>query len=323
MNTVLVLEKTQTDTMNGGITPTFIKETASPIKMIEIVLVFLAAPEAHIGNLEITPEMASRVPSSIFVVEWATKLVRQPFHGIIRVHVIRVLRQELLSLGPQGRDGFGGIVKIDGEAVRLVVVLHVPENIVVDVAKEVDLGLYAPIVLSIGKGRVLVKHATIPAAHLMVGHHIGVLNTILLQDFGRFFVKVHVDPRWHLPVLLWNQLISALGLCEFLGFSLEFLGKWDVVEEGPGVVEFVVPRALEIAHRREHILELFISYESQQGGVDSCGAGGARCVFFGCIRQDAFWFARCCKSTVSIGIQFLNPWGSRLVHTIHVWITLK
>ena len=51
--------------------------------MVEIVLVNLATPKAHVGNLEIAPEMASRVTVGLFVVFGAAGLVRQPVERIV------------------------------------------------------------------------------------------------------------------------------------------------------------------------------------------------------------------------------------------------
>lgn len=79
-----------------------------------------------------------------------------------------MIGQELGRLGPQGRQGMRVVVQGDGEAVRLVVVLHIAENVVVDIAEEVYLGFDAPVVADILKSGMLVEHATVPATHLMV-----------------------------------------------------------------------------------------------------------------------------------------------------------
>lgn len=88
--------------------------------------------------------------------------------------------KELGRLGPERRDGVGGVVEIDREAVRLVVVLHVSEHVVVDIAEEVHFRLDAPVVLCIGECGVLVEKTTVPAAHLVVGDLVGVLDIVLL-----------------------------------------------------------------------------------------------------------------------------------------------
>lgn len=54
--------------MDWGITPSFVEKAASAVKVVKVVLVFLASPEVHIGNLEIAPEMTCRVSICIMVV---------------------------------------------------------------------------------------------------------------------------------------------------------------------------------------------------------------------------------------------------------------
>ena len=62
-----------------------------------------------------------------------------------------------------------GVVEVDGEAVGFVVVGHVAEDVVVDVAEEMDFGFDAPVVSCVFEGGVVVEEAAVPAAHLVVG----------------------------------------------------------------------------------------------------------------------------------------------------------
>lgn len=84
-------------------------------------------------------------------------------------------------------------------------VLHVPENVIVDVAEEVDMGLDTPVVLHVSHSRVLVEQPTVPAAHLVIGQLAAVLDAFFLEDLRRVFVELHADMRWRIPVFLWNQ----------------------------------------------------------------------------------------------------------------------
>ena len=86
------------------------------------------------------------------------------------MHVFRVCGDEFLRLGPQGGYALRRIVKVDGEAVGLVVVLHPAENVVIDFAEEVDFGLDSPVVADVFESGVFVEHAAVPAAHLVVGY---------------------------------------------------------------------------------------------------------------------------------------------------------
>lgn len=257
---VLVLKQSESDTVNRCVAPSFVEESARAVEVVEIIFVGLAPPEAHIGNLEVTPEVAGRVAVCLPVVFRPADGVRQPRHGAVLVKVLRVVRHELDRLGPERRDRGWGVVQVDGEAVRLVVVLHEPENIVVDVAEEVHLWLDPPVVLSGGEGRMFVEHAAIPTTHLVVGHLTGVLDFVLFQNLDGFLVDVVVDPRWFLPVLLRDDLVSALSLGGCACLLLELFGKGNIVEKGPWVVELVVPCPLEIVHGIKHALQFFVSY---------------------------------------------------------------
>ena len=112
---------------------------------------------------------------------------------------------EFLGLRVERGDGSRSIVEIDGEAVGLIVVLHPTEDIVVDVAEEVDFGFHSPIISDIFQSRVLVEHTTIPAAHLVVRYHRPVLDFLLFQDFCGLVEKVGVDPVRDCPMLLWDD----------------------------------------------------------------------------------------------------------------------
>ena len=120
--------------------------------------------------------------------------VRHPIHRVILMQILRMRRQKLLGLRPQRRYGLGVIVEIDCEAVSFVVVRHVSEDVVVDVAEEVDFGLDPPVVAGVCEGGVLVEHAAVPATHLVVGDDIAVLDVLLFEHCCRFFEEGGVDP---------------------------------------------------------------------------------------------------------------------------------
>lgn len=54
--------------MHRRIAPSLIEEATSTIQMIEVILIRLTPPEAHICDLEIGPEMACRIPICFHVV---------------------------------------------------------------------------------------------------------------------------------------------------------------------------------------------------------------------------------------------------------------
>lgn len=154
--------------MDRSITPALVEEAACTVKVVKVILIRLASEEVHVCNLEITPKVTRREPLSTFVVCWSPLVICEPFDGAVLMKVVWMIGKELNSLGPQGRQGFGFVIQRNGEAVGLVVVLHVSEYIIVDIAKEVNFRFDTPIPSNVFERWVFVKHAAIPSAHLMV-----------------------------------------------------------------------------------------------------------------------------------------------------------
>ena len=80
-------------------------------------------------------------------------------------------------------------------------ILHPPENIVVDVAEEVYVWFDAPVVLCVCEGGVLAEEAAVPPAHLVVGGLFHVLYFLRDEERDGFVEEVHVDPGRYVPVL--------------------------------------------------------------------------------------------------------------------------
>lgn len=167
--------------MHGSVAPSFVEKTPGTVEMVEVVFVLLAAEKLHVSYFKVTPEVACGESLCAVVVVWSLDAIREPVYGGVLVDIIGVVGKELGSLGPKSRQSLGIVVERNGEAVRLIVVLHVAEYIVVDVAKEVDFRLNAPVPARLLESRVLVKHAAIPSAHLVVRHHVCVLHSLLLE----------------------------------------------------------------------------------------------------------------------------------------------
>lgn len=84
------------------------------------------------------------------------------------MEVFRMLRDEFGCFGPQRRNRFWGVVKVDREAIGLIMIMHESEYIVIDIAEEVNFGFNSPVVLGVGQSWVFVKETAVPAAHLVV-----------------------------------------------------------------------------------------------------------------------------------------------------------
>lgn len=172
-------------------------------------------------------------------------------------------------------------------------VLHPCEDIVVDIAEKMDIGLDSPIVLHIFQRWVLTKHATVPSAHLVIRPLLHVLYLLRLQEGYRLLVEILVDPRGYVPVLSRDELVSYLRLRSCPCPLLEILGERLVVEKGPWVVELVIPCSLQIMHTLEQIIDLLVPYQAQKCSVDACAVRVVRCVVVSVYSSQRFWrFAR-------------------------------
>ena len=249
MDFACIFEQPQRNGVDWRVAPPLVEEAACPVQVSEVIFVSLAAPEIEFRDLKIRPEMAGRVSMRLLVVFGPALAVDKPAHRVVVVEVLGVGGEEFERLEPEGGYALGAVVEIYVEAVRLVVVGHVAEDVVVDVAEELDLRLDTPVVLRVLERRVMVEETAVPAAHLVVRDTVCVLDVIFFQDLGRFFKQVGADPGRGGPVVFGDCVVGAFRFCGGLSLSLEIVGEGDIVEEGPGVVELAVPGALEVAHR--------------------------------------------------------------------------
>jgi hypothetical protein len=74
----------------------------------------------------------------------------------------------------------------------------------------------------------------------------------------------------------------TLGLCDRLSLALEFFSEGLVIEEDVGIVELVVPSALEILHGVNQVAQFLVPYEGDDRGIGASGLfaiGGVIVVF--------------------------------------------
>lgn len=187
------------------IAPPFVKEAPSTVEMLKVILIWLAAPKLHVGNLKIAPEVTRAVPTRLLIMTRPPLTILYPIPCVIFVQIFRVLGNKLFCRCIQSGYRLWRIVKIDSKTIRLIVVLHPTKYVVVNVTEEVYFWLDAPIVASIRQRGVLVEHAAVPAAHLVVADHVAILHVLLIKDIGGLVKKVAVDPGRDRPVLLGNE----------------------------------------------------------------------------------------------------------------------
>lgn len=64
-----------------------------------------------------------------------------------------------------------------------------------------------------------------------------------------------------------GRTVLTLGLGNCLCLLLEFLREGHVIEEDIRVIELVVPRAFEIAHGADQVIEFLVADEGDDGGI--------------------------------------------------------
>jgi len=105
----------------------------------------------------------------------------------------------------------------------------------------------------------------------MVGYLVGVLDAVFGEDGGGFFVQCVVDPGWCAPVCGRDLGEGDVGVGRAADGGFEALGEGLVVEEGPGVVEFVVECFFEVVDGFEEFLEFRVADEREEGGFYAIG----------------------------------------------------
>ena len=63
--------------------------------------------------------------------------------------------------------------------------------------------------------------------------------------------------------------VVACCVCGCSCETNEIVCEWDIVKEGPRVVEFRIPRPFQISHRRYHVPQFLVPYQRQECGIDA------------------------------------------------------
>jgi hypothetical protein len=184
------------------ITPALVEEATSLVQRREEVDVGVGAKPIQITNLKVGPEMA--------VVVCLTAIVTEKLHRVVLDNVLREVLGKVLGSVPKRRDGLDVLVQAEGEAVLLLVVGHVLERVVFDVAKQLYARLHAPVPLVVEHQGMAEEEARFITAHVSVADRVTVDDLLLLHLLTDLGGLVLVNPLGKRPMLLGD--FSVLGL---------------------------------------------------------------------------------------------------------------
>jgi len=103
---------------------------------------------------------------------------------------------ELLRAVPQGRNGLDIFVQAEHETVLLVVVLHDPEWILMNIAEELDARLDSPVVLELHHQGMTEEEARFKTAHMTITDGIAIDDLPSTHVFANRFSLLLINPRW-------------------------------------------------------------------------------------------------------------------------------
>lgn len=211
-----------TKRMNRRITEPLIIKPAPPIQPLEILFIRLTPKKAQITDLEIAKELA-------VVVVTAVVLVQKPVEIRLGVYEFRVRVDEAHGPAPEARETARVVEDVHGEAVLDVVVAHEAEDVVVDVAEVVHVGLDAPVEVEFEEARVPVEETGVPAAHVSVGDHPAFADADGAEVFEGVHEAAFVDPVGEGPVFEGDDFVVAFCGGDVLGCCLWCVSSWLIV----------------------------------------------------------------------------------------------
>ena len=241
VNLLLLEHESGGDGMNGRITPALVEETASMVQGGEVIDVRVGAEPVQVANLEVGPEMAVVVCLSVVLAD--------PLHRVALDNVLRVGGCEVLDGVPESGDRLDVFVQAEREAILLLVISHVFESVVVDVAEQLDAGLDAPVPFVVHHQWVAEEKARLVPAHVPVADGVAVDDLLLLHLLTDLGGLILVNPFGERPMLLGDLAILGLAGNQRAGDLFEFVVEIVVVEEDPIVVELAVEAVLDVADR--------------------------------------------------------------------------
>ena len=113
-------------------------------------------------------------------------------------------------------------------------------------------------------------------------------------------------------MFFWDGMVGAFRFRDCLSLFFEFVGEWDIVEEGPGIVEFVVPCFFELSHGRDEFMKFLVTDEGEERRIDARRVGTVGSIVLVGMSPEWFrWFAYGC-----IGRQWCRMHGRSLPYAL-------
>lgn len=203
-------------------------------------------------------------------------IVTEESHGVALGNVLGVVLDELGNAVPEGGDGLEILVETEDEAVLLLVLVHVAEGVVVDVAVELDARLDTPVVVVVHHERLAEEEAGLEAAHVTVADTVTVDDLALPHVLANLLSLLLVDVRRERPVLGRDLAVVCLAGNKGGGDLLEGVVERLVVEEDPVVVVAAVEAVLDRADRLCNFPNIGVASQGDKGCVHAGAALDAR-----------------------------------------------
>jgi hypothetical protein len=89
-----------------------------------------------------------------------------------------------------------------------------------------------------------------------------------------------------------SHTISTFCFCLCLCPSLEVVAEWHIVEKCPRIIEFRIPRSLEVSHCLNHPADFLVPNQRQKCRIDSCCSFSTKSISFPHPMKYSVWFPR-------------------------------
>lgn len=201
----LVQKDSSSNGMDRSIAPTFIEESSILVKRFKVVDISFGSKPVEVTDLKVRPlniyvsaypTISARGSYHVAVVVCLTTIITEEAHRVVLGNVLRVRLHEFPGAFPQCWDGLHVFVETQYEAVLLFVLLHEPENVVVDVAVQLNAWLDAPVVFVVQHDLLTEEEARLESAHVTVADRVSVDNLPLSHVLADLASLVLVNVLW-------------------------------------------------------------------------------------------------------------------------------